>query len=182
VVQEEFRRAGIDMKLRLLEPGTAFERGLERKYEMILSGRTAGFYPAVRQYLHTEFQQKKNNNNIWGYASPEVDALIAVYEEDLDENKRLQAMHRIDEIVREEAFYLPFWRAPYTRIAYWAYVRFPDEWLPYRTEQLFDWMVFWIDPKLRARLAEDMRNDKPWPLDKQIDKDHWGVLKPKAAP
>ena len=34
VVQQEYRRAGVDMKLRLLEPGTAFERGLERKYEM----------------------------------------------------------------------------------------------------------------------------------------------------
>ncbi|HPE02851.1 MAG TPA: extracellular solute-binding protein [Burkholderiaceae bacterium] len=182
VLQEEFRRAGIDMKLRLLEPGTAFERGLERKYEMTLTGRTTLLYPQPRQYLHTEFQQKKNNNNIWGYASPEVDALIAIYEEDLDENKRRQAMQRIDAIVRDEAFYLPFWRAPYTRVAYWAYVRFPDEWLPLRTEQLFDWMVFWIDPQLRAQLAEDMRNNKPWPLDKQLDKDHWGVMKQKAAP
>ena len=61
-------------------------------------------------------------------------------------------------------------------------MRFPDEWLPLRTEQLFDWMVFWIDPQLRAQLAEDMRNNKPWPLDKQLDKDHWGVMKQKAAP
>jgi microcin C transport system substrate-binding protein len=148
---------------------------------MTLTGRTAAFYPQPRQYLHTEFQQKKNNNNIWGYASPEVDALIAVYEEDLDADKRQRAMQRIDEIVREEAFYLPFWSAPYTRIVYWAYVRFPDEWLPLRTEQLFDWMVFWIDPQLRAQLAEDMRNNKPWPLDKQLDKDPWGVMKQKAA-
>jgi hypothetical protein len=43
-------------------------------------------------------------------------------------------------------------------------------------------MVFWIDPQLRAQLAEDMRNNKPWPLDKQLDKDHWGVMKQKAAP
>ena len=182
VVQQEFRRAGVDIKLRLLEPGTAFERGLERKYEMTMSNRTSGFYPGVRQYLHSEFQQKKNNNNIWGFASPEVDALIAVYEEDLDPDKRLKAMHRIDEIVRDEAFYLPFWNGPFTRIAYWDYMRFPDDWLPKRTEQLFDWMVFWIDPQRRARLAEDMRDDKPWPLDPDIDKDPWGVRAAKAAP
>ncbi len=182
VVQQEFRRAGVDIKLRLLEPGTAFERGLERKYEMTVTGRTSGFYPGVRQYLHSEFQRKKNNNNIWGFASPEVDALISVFEEDLDPDKRLKAMNRIDEIVREEAFYLPFWNGPFTRIAYWAYMRFPDDWLPKRTEQLFDWMVFWIDPQRRAQLAEDMRNDKPWPLDPDIDKDPWGVRGPKAAP
>ena len=181
VVQQEFRRAGVDMKLRLLEPGTAFERGLERKYEMTHTGRTSGFYPAVRQYLHTEFQQKTNNNNIWGFASPEVDALIATYEEDMDEAKRLQAMQRIDQIVRDEAFYLPFWSAPFTRIAYWDYVRFPDNWLPKRAEQLFDWMVFWIDPQRRAQLAEDMKNNKAWPLDNTIDKDPWGV-RAKVAP
>ncbi|MGH8803001.1 MAG: hypothetical protein ACREX6_11985, partial [Casimicrobiaceae bacterium] len=28
VIQQDFRRAGVDMKLRLLEPGTAFERAL----------------------------------------------------------------------------------------------------------------------------------------------------------
>jgi len=181
VVQQEFRRAGVDMKLRLLEPGTAFERGLERKYEMTQTGRTSGFYPGVRQYLHTEFQQKTNNNNIWGFASPEVDALIATYEEDMDEAKRLQAMQRIDQIVRDEAFYLPFWSAPFTRIAYWDYVKFPDNWLPKRTEQLFDWMVFWIDPQRRAQLAEDMKNNKAWPLDNTIDKDPWGV-RAKVAP
>ena len=27
VIQQDFRRAGVDMRLRLLEPGTAFQRG-----------------------------------------------------------------------------------------------------------------------------------------------------------
>ena len=52
VMQQEFRRAGVDMRLRLLEPGTAFERGLERKYEMTVTARTTGFYPQPQQYLH----------------------------------------------------------------------------------------------------------------------------------
>ncbi len=56
VMQQEYRRAGVDMQLRLLEPGTAFERGLERKYEATVTGRTTSFYPGPRQYLHTDFQ------------------------------------------------------------------------------------------------------------------------------
>ncbi len=139
VLQQEFRRAGVDMRLRLLEPATAFERGLERKYEMTLTGRTAGFYPALRQYLHTEFKNKTNNNNIWGFGTPEVDELVRTYEEDLSFEARLKAVHRIEEIVREEAFYLPFWSAPYIRVVYWDYVRWPETWLPRRTEQLMDW-------------------------------------------
>jgi microcin C transport system substrate-binding protein len=175
VMQQEFRRAGVDIRLRLLEPGTAFERGLERKYEMTVSARTASLYPAVRQYLHTEFKQKTNNNNIWGFGTAEVDELIAIYEEGMDVEARRKALNRIDEIIREEAFYVPFWSAPYIRVAYWDYVRFPEYWLPRRTEQLTDWMVYWIDPKRRAQLVEDMRSGKAYPVDPTIDKDYYGV-------
>jgi ABC-type transport system substrate-binding protein len=94
VMQQEYRRAGIDVRLRLLEPGTAFERGLERKYEATVTGRTAGFYPSPRQYLHTEFRDAVNNNNIWGFGTEEVDELIAIYEDDLDFEARRAALPR----------------------------------------------------------------------------------------
>jgi microcin C transport system substrate-binding protein len=182
VVQQEFRRAGVDMRLRLLEPGTAFERGLERKYEMTVTGRTSGFYPDPRQYLHTEFKKASNNNNIWGFGTAEVDALIRIYEDDLDFDKRLKAMHRIDEIVHDEAFYIPFWSAPYLRVAHWDYLRFPEFYLPRRTEQLTDYLVAWIDPKRKADLAEAMRSGKAYPLDPTIDKDFYKIRSAPARP
>lgn len=175
VMQQEYRRAGIDMRLQYLEPGTAFERGLERKYEMTVTARTAGFYPSPRQYLHTEFKATTNNNNIWGFGTPEVDELIRIYEEDLDFENRLKAMHRIDEIVHDEAFYIPFWTAPYIRIAYWDYIQFPEFYLPRRTEQLTDYMVYWIDPKKRADLEAAMREGRVYPVDEELDKDYYGI-------
>lgn len=181
VIQQEFRRAGIDMRLQLLEPGTAFERGLERKYEMTFTNRTAGFYPDPRQYLGTEFKKTKNNNDIWGFGTPEVDELIGIYEKDLDFEVRKKAMHRIDQIVHDEAFYIPFWSAPYIRVAYWDYLRFPDFYLPRRTEQLTDWLVYWIDPKRKAALEEAMRNNKAYPVDRELDKDFYGIRKRRAG-
>jgi microcin C transport system substrate-binding protein len=69
VMQQEFRRAGVDMQLRLLEPGTAFERGLERKYEMTLTSRTtASIRP--RQYLHTEFKATTTTTTSGASARP----------------------------------------------------------------------------------------------------------------
>lgn len=175
VMQQEYRRAGIDMKLQFLEPGTAFERGLERKYEMTLTSRTTSFYPSPRQYLHTEFKATTNNNNIWGFGTPEVDELIRIYEEDLDFEDRLVAMNRIDEIVHDEAFYIPFWSAPYIRVAYWDYLQFPEFYLPRRTEQLTDYMVFWIDPAKKTALEEAMRTGQAYPVDEKVDKDFYGV-------
>jgi microcin C transport system substrate-binding protein len=175
VMQQEYRRAGVDVRLRLLEPGTAFERGLERKYEMTLTNRTAGFYPSPRQYLHTDFKPTTNNNNIWGFGTAEVDALIQIYEEDLDFEARREAMYRIDEIVREEAFYIPFWMAPYIRLAYWDYVQFPEFHLPKRTEQALDYMVYWIDPERRNALEAAVREGRALPLDEEVDKDFYGL-------
>jgi len=176
VMQQEFRRAGVDVRLRLLEPGTAFERGLERKYEMTLTSRTAGFYPAPRQYLHTDFQAEINNNNIWGFGTEEVDELIRIYEEDLDFDARLAAMHRIDEIVHEEAFYIPFWTAPYVRVAHWDYLVFPEFYLPRRASSVTDYMVYWIDPDRRVELQAAMAAGTPLPLDEELDRDYYGIL------
>ena len=177
VMQQEYRRAGVDMRLQLLEPGTAFERGLERKYEMTLTARAAGLYPVPREYLHTEFQRETNNNNIWGFGTQEVDDLIQIYEEDLDLEARRDAVHRIDEIVTEEAFYIPFWMAPYIRIVHWDYLQFPEFYLPRRTQSITDWMVYWIDPERRAALEQAMVRGEALPLDEELDKDYYGIRK-----
>jgi microcin C transport system substrate-binding protein len=177
VIQQDFRRAGIDMRLQLLEPGTMFERALERKFEMVNLAMTSGLYPEPRQYLHTEFKKAKNNNDFWGFGTPEVDALIKTYEESLDPDARRDAMWRIDQIVHDEAFYIPFWTAPYIRLVYWDYVQFPEFYLPRRTQQLTDWMVYWIDPVKKAALEEAKRANKAYPVDQDLDKDYYGIRK-----
>jgi microcin C transport system substrate-binding protein len=91
-------------------------------------------------------------------------------------------MFRIDEIVHEEAFYIPFWTAPYIRIAHWDYVRFPEYWLPKRTQQLTDYLVYWIDPKARADLEVAMKEGRALPLDPVLDKDFYNLRAKPAAP
>jgi microcin C transport system substrate-binding protein len=177
VVQQDFRRAGIDMRLQLLEPGTAFQRALERKFEMVNIGMTSGLYPEPRQYLGTEFKKAKNNNDFWGFGTPEVDALIKTYEESLDANARRDALWRVDQIVHDESFYIPFWTPPFIRVVYWDYVQFPEFYLPRRTQQLTDWMVYWIDPAKKAALEEAKRTNKAYPVDQDLDKDFYNVRK-----
>lgn len=177
VVQQDFRRAGVDMRLQLLEPGTAFERGLERKFEMILTGWSSSFYPDPREYLHTDFKKATNNNDFWGFGTKEVDDLIQTYEQSLDPDARRQAMYRIDQIVHDEAFYIPLWEAPYVRLVYWDYLQFPEFYLPKRTQSITDYLVYWIDPAKKAALADAMKTGKAYPVDKDLDKDYYGVRK-----
>lgn len=175
VIQQDFRRAGVDMKLQLLEPGAAFQRLLERKYEAGFVAMTSGFFPDPRQYLHTFFKGTNNNNNFWGFGTQEVDDLIKVYEESLDPDARMAAMNKIDEIVFDEAFYLPFWDIRFTRLVHWDYLQFPEFTMPKRTEQITDWMVYWIDPAKKAAIEESRRTGKPLPVDPNVDRDYFGI-------
>ncbi len=175
VIQQDFRRAGVDLKLQLLEPGAAFQRMLERKFEMSFLAMNASYYPDPRQYLHTFFKAEKNNNNFWGFGTKEVDDQIQIYEESLDAEARTAAMHRIDQVVHDEAFYIPFWDVKFMRLVYWDYLQFPETYLPKRAEDSVDWLVYWIDPKKKAALAEDMRAGKAYPVDPEVDKDFYDI-------
>ena len=77
--------------------------------------------------------------------------------------------------MHEEAFYIPFWMAPYLRLAYWDYLQFPEFYLPRRTEQLMDYMVYWIDPEKKAALERAMQAGEAYPVDPEIDKDFYGI-------
>ena len=177
IIQQDFRRAGVDMRLQQLEPGTMFERALERKYETAYFRMSSGLYPDPRQYLGTEFKKTTNNNDFWGFGTKEVDDLIKIYEESLDPEARKNALFKIDQIVHDEAFYVPMQTNPYLRLVFWDYIQFPEFYLPKRTEQLTDWMVYWVDPTKKTALAEAMRDNKPYPLDADMDKDYYGVRK-----
>ncbi len=176
-IQQDYRRAGVDMKLQLLEPGTMFERALQRKFEMFEVGMSSAIYPDPRQYLGTEFKKTTNNNNFWGFGTPEVDTLIKTYEESLDPEARKNALFRIDQIVHDEAFYIPFWTAPYVRLVYWDYMQFPECYLPRRASSLTDYFVYWIDPAKKTALNQAMQNGMAYPQNKVVDVDCYGVQK-----
>jgi ABC-type transport system substrate-binding protein len=166
------------MTLQVLEPGTAFQRGLEREYEITLMSRTTGFYPDPHQYFHSEFKKTKNNNNIWSFGMARTDSLIDVYRFDMDREDRLAAMREIDAIVQDEAFYIPFWQSPFVRFIYWDYLQFPSYYWPKRFEQETDWQIFWIDQDRLAALEVAMKENRGLGTDQSVDQDPYGV---KAA-
>ena len=84
-------------------------------------------------------------------------------------------MRRIDEVVHDEAFYIPFWGAPYIRLAHWDYLRFPEFYFPRRTQSIIDYMVYWIDPGRRDALTRAMETGEALPVDERIDIDYYNV-------
>ncbi|MBT3346705.1 MAG: ABC transporter substrate-binding protein [Gemmatimonadetes bacterium] len=175
VVKQTYQRFGVEMELRLLEPGTAFRNGLEREFEMTLMSRTSGRFPAPQQYYGAVYKETKNNNNVWAFGTAHTDSLIDVYRFNTDVEQRMAAMHELDTIIQDEAFYVPFWQAPFLRFLYWDSVRWPEWFLPKRTQQITDWQVYWIDPAREAALEEAMDAGRSLGEDTEVDVDPYLV-------
>jgi len=176
VIQQIYAKGGVEIKLDLLEPATAFNRAIERKYEMILQSRSATLYPAPYQYFHSDFAKESGNNNLWGFGREDADKLIDVYRFSLDAAARVDAMHNLDAIIQDEAFYIPFWTAPYLRFLYWDDLCFPKTYFPKRTQQPVQWQVFWIDPARTAGLKAAMAAVTSLGADTVIEVDPWNIL------
>jgi ABC-type transport system substrate-binding protein len=174
-IQSTFKRMGVDMKLQLLEPATAFNRGMEKTFQALVFNRTANFYPDPHQYFSCETSKEMQTNNNWGYCNEEVDKLIEVYRFDKDPEKRIAAAHRIDEIVHDDAITIPFWTGPYMRFVYWDYLEFPDFYFPKSTEQHSDFQVFWINPEKQAKLEAAMKAGTSLGEDTVVDVDPYDI-------
>ena len=145
VVQQEYRRAGVDMQLRLMEPGTAFERGLERKYEMTYDQpHQCAVLPRSRGSTCTanSWPRRPTTTTSGASAAPEVDALIKHLRRrpGLRQAPEGHSPHRSRSCTTRRSTSRSG-RAPYIRVVHWDHLQFPDFFLPRRTEQLTDWLV-----------------------------------------
>ena len=176
VIQNDFRRAGVDLRLQLMDGGAAFNRALERGFDAIMISMSAGFYPAPHQYFHSDFKGIPQNNNFWSYGSERTDELIDTYRFSMDEEERLAAMHELDAIIQDDAIWIPFWMGPYVRFVYWDYVQWPDFYFHRRARTLTDNQVFWIDPERQERLDRAMSEGRALEPSTEVEVDPYGVL------
>lgn len=178
VIQEAYKAAGIEIKLQPLESATYFEKVREKASEAFTISMTGGFYPEPFQYFHSSFAGKPQTNNFFEFSNPRADELIDIYRFDLDKEKRLAAMHELDAMIQDEAFYIPFWNAPFMRFAYYRWVEFPADYFPKRTEAYLEYPTFWINEAKKAEIEAAMKEKRALPADSVVIVDPHGV-KPK---
>lgn len=71
IIQQQWKRIGVDAQLRQQEWNSLFERMMEKDYQAVLSGWVVGLSPDI-----TAFWKKNGAQNIVGYDNPEATALM----------------------------------------------------------------------------------------------------------
>ena len=161
LLKEEAKKAGVELKLDLLDSSAAFKKMLEKKHDIAWMGWSVGLRPAYWQHFHSDNAHKTQTNNITNTALPELDAVIMQYRAAVEEEERVKLARRIQRMIHEQGMYIPTYMAPYARSAYWAWMKLPAFHGTRMSDSLFDPFdaggsggLFWIDVEEKDALQK----------------------------
>jgi microcin C transport system substrate-binding protein len=158
VYQDDLRKVGIGLNLRLVTPETLFQLVMQRKFDVVSMAWTGLTFPNPETSYQSTLADVDNTNNISGFKDARVDALLGVYDKEFDQQKRAAIIREIDGILANGHHYLLEWDAPFQRIAYWNKFGHPDSYLTRIGDYRDIPSLWWIDPQKDARLAAAARD------------------------
>ena len=165
VLKEEAKKAGIELKLKLLDGATSFKVVLEKKHQMTMMGWSTWYRPSFWQSIHSENAHKPQTNNISNTDDPEIDKLIEKFRDEFDIEKKQAMSRKLQELELNHAAYIPTFLVPYFRVAYWSYWRSPNVPATKLSEDSFDLFgstggLFWLDKDEKERVIKAKKKGK----------------------
>ena len=156
--QESCRKVGVEVKLSLVTPEALFKSVLERTYQVASMAWGAILYPNPRSSWSSAMADKEGSNNITGFKSPEVDALIQEYDAEFDQEKRNEILRQLDKLIYDQVPYALAWYNPCERIMYWNKFGMPDYGLPRYGEYESAFIYWWYDADKAERLKQTRKS------------------------
>lgn len=156
VYQEDLRRVGITLNLRLVTPETVWQLAMQRRFDVMSMAWGGLLFPNPETSYHSRLADPPGTNNLTGLKNAKLDALLPQYDREFDPARRAAIIREIDGILANEHHYVLGWYAPFERIAYWNKFGHPESYLT-RVGDYQDMIGFWwIDPERERQLARAM--------------------------
>lgn len=152
LLREEARKAGVELNLQLTDSSSAFKQILEKQHQIGWMAYSTGVRPSPWQHYHSDNAHIPQTNNITNTDDPELDALIDAYDAATDKEARIRLSHEIQQMLHDIGMFIPMYKVPYTREAYWRWLQLPEHYATRTTDTIFDAMnssLFWIDESIR---------------------------------
>ncbi|CAM4205688.1 extracellular solute-binding protein [Vibrio neonatus] len=167
ILKEQAKKAGLDLELKLVDGSTGFKSLLEKKFQMAYLSMSSGLYPAYRQYFHSS-NIVPQTNNFFSFANPEMDKLIAKFDQASTVAEQVKQSNKIQRMVMASNCFIPGTVSQFTRAAHWRYVRLPDKVGSAQSRFLFDENsldqgLMWIDTDLKHEVLQAKSEGKTFP-------------------
>lgn len=172
------RRAGLELVPEALDDATAYRKVMQKNHEMVFwAWGVSGFYPRYWEGFHKtnaveEVQisadevrkvRKVQTNNITSSEGEEMSELIDRYRDLTNEDEMETVSHRLQEMIHEEACYVPGYVRNFYRIGYWRWLKFPEGLDVMSSAAPTDYHLFWIDEEVKKETLEAMKNNIRFP-------------------
>ncbi|MBU2574773.1 MAG: extracellular solute-binding protein [Elusimicrobia bacterium] len=164
VIQEDYKRAGIKMNLKLLDYSTLLKKVGERNFTIHFQNWGGLLFPNPVSSWGAELADATNNNNLPGFKNAEVDALCKKYDltENREEQKRI--IRRIDELIFRAHPYALAWGSNFSRVLYFNKFGHPEKYVSKIGDYRDIKTMWWLDPQKDKALAGAMAGDGELPV------------------
>ncbi len=164
VVQEDFKKAGIKMNLKLIDRNTLMKKVGERNFTIHSQAWGALQFPNPVSSWSGELADKNDNNNLPGFKNAEVDALCKEYDLAFDVKTQKRLIRRIDGLIFRAHPYALGWSAGFSRILYVNRFGHPDKYFSKIGDYRGIISLWWADPDKEKALAEAVKSGKSLPV------------------
>ncbi len=158
-VQQDLKKAGIQLNFRVVDPVAAFKMGMERNFTTKWQNWTGTEWPNPFNVYDSKQGMTPNTNNITGVNIARVDELIKLEKASFDQQERTRYLREMDSLLMLSNHYALAWYAPYSRLVLWNYLGHPDFFL----SKVGDWkdvaQYWWFEPDAYGKVME-ARSDK----------------------
>jgi microcin C transport system substrate-binding protein len=173
VYQEDLRKVGISLNLRLMTFETEIQMVDQRKFEMAHLAWGGLLFPNPETEWQSSLADVDNTNNVTGFKSARADELFTQYDRSFDTQERIRIIREVDGIVANSYNYALHWTAPFTRIAFWNKFGTPPGYLTRTGDSYTAHLLWWVDPDKDAKLKEALRNSSVKLEVGQTDDHYW---------
>ncbi len=177
VLKEEFKRAGLELKLRKLDSAASFKSVLEKKHDIWWGALVGGLRPQYWGQFHSVNAHKPQTNNFTNTDDPEMDRLIDAYRSAMTVDERTSLAKKIQALIHEQSAWIPRLDVPFVRMAYWRWLKMPETPATrlggLAIEGPFDEStggLFWIDEDLKKETLKAKKKGKAFAPVTRIDK------------
>lgn len=168
ILQEEARKAGVNLELQLLDSSSAFKTMQEKKHQIAwMTWNSQGLSPRYWEHFHSVNANKVQTNNLANHANPEMDELIMTFRASSDPEERVRLAHRLEQMVHDSGVVIPTFQVPFTREGAWRWMKLPEGLGTRTSGSLFNphrlsagifssGGLFWIDEEEKERTLAAM--------------------------
>lgn len=182
VLKEEFKRAGVEINLRLMDGAASFKSVLEKKHDIWWGALGGGDYPQYWGSFHSVNAHKPQTNNATNTDDKEMDKVIEAFRSALSTEERIRLAHQLQQMIHDQSAWIPTMDVPYDRVGYWRWVKFPkvpgtkiggagtDPFDFNNSFSTSDGGLFWIDKEVKKETLAAKKKGIKFPPVTIIDK------------